>query len=46
MSVSVVSSMLVSSSLRSVAWVRVEIWGKGRGRELEVGGGQILTTLI
>jgi hypothetical protein len=32
-------SMVVSSSLRSVAWARIEIQGKGRGRELEVGGG-------
>jgi hypothetical protein len=30
---------LVSPSLRSVAWTRVEIRGKGRGRESEVGGG-------
>jgi hypothetical protein len=31
--------MGVSSSLRSVAWVSVEIWGKERGRELEFVGG-------
>jgi hypothetical protein len=36
MSVLVVSSMVVSSSLRSVAWARVEIQGKGRRRESEV----------
>jgi hypothetical protein len=39
MSVSVVSSVVLSSSLRSVAWASVEIWGKGRGRESEVVGG-------
>jgi hypothetical protein len=33
-----VSVVLVSSSLKSVAWERVEIWGKERGRESEVGG--------
>jgi hypothetical protein len=37
---------LVSSSLRSVTWVRVEIQGKGRERKLEVGGGQMSTILI
>jgi hypothetical protein len=38
--------MLVSSSLRSVGWARVEIQGKGRGRELEVGRGKMSMTLI
>jgi hypothetical protein len=46
MSVSVVLGALVSSSLRSVAWARVEICGKGRGMELEVGKGLMLMMLI
>jgi hypothetical protein len=46
MSESVVLSAVVSSSLRSVAWVSVEIQGKGRGRESEVVVWRVSTTLI